>query len=218
MFTGLVAELGTVTALKPLKQSYHISVKANKVLQNLKIGDSVAVNGACLTVVKISGSEFTADVMPETVRLTNLRHLKNGDKVNLERTLRLCDGLDGHIVSGHVEGVGVITSKKQEGIAELVTIKTPPELLKYIIKKGSIAIDGTSLTVTEVTDSCFSVSLIPHTAKETTLGFKKPGDEVNLETDIIGKYVEHLLNFKTSAKAENTGNLTKSLLFENGFI
>lgn len=218
MFTGLVAELGTVTALKPLKQSYHISVKANKVLQNLKIGDSVAVNGACLTVVKISGSEFTADVMPETVRLTNLRHLKNGDKVNLERTLRLCDGLDGHIVSGHVEGVGVITSKKQEGIAELVTIKTPPELLKYIIKKGSIAIDGISLTVTEVTDSCFSVSLIPHTAKETTLGFKKPGDEVNLETDIIGKYVEHLLNFKTSAKAENTGNLTKSLLFENGFI
>ena len=211
MFTGLVAELGTVTELKPLKQSYNITVKAQKVLENLKIGDSIAVNGACLTVVKISGSAFTADIMPETVKLTNLRNLKNGDKVNLERTLKLSDGLDGHIVSGHVEGIGVITSKKAEGIAEIVTVKTPPQLLKYIIKKGSIA-------VTEITGSGFSVSLIPHTAKETTLGFKKPGDEVNLETDIIGKYVEHLLNFKTSAGAENKNTLTKSLLFENGFI
>ena len=156
--------------------------------------------------------------MPETVKLTNLRNLKSGDKVNLERTLKLSDGLDGHIVSGHVEGIGVIASKKAQGIAEIVTVKTPPQLLKYIIKKGSIAIDGISLTVTEVTGSSFSVSLIPHTAKETTLGFKKPGDEVNLETDIIGKYVEHLLNFKTSAGAENKNTLTKSLLFENGFI
>ncbi len=215
MFTGLVAELGTVVALKPLNQSYNITVKANKVLNNLKIGDSVAVNGACLTVVKVSGSDFTADVMPETVKLTNLRHLKSGDKVNLERTLRLCDGLDGHIVSGHVEGVGVIASKKAEGIAEVVTIKTPPELLKYIIKKGSIAIDGISLTVTEVTVTGFSVSLIPHTAAETTLGFKKPGDEVNLETDIIGKYVERLLNFKALDHKEG---LSKAKLFENGFI
>ena len=224
MFTGLVAELGTVTELKPLKQSYNITVKAQKVLENLKIGDSIAVNGACLTVVKISGSAFTADIMPETVKLTNLlkltnlRNLKSGDKVNLERTLKLSDGLDGHIVSGHVEGIGVIASKKAQGIAEIVTVKTPPQLLKYIIKKGSIAIDGISLTVTEVTGSGFSVSLIPHTARETTLGFKKPGDEVNLETDIIGKYVEHLLNFKTSAGAENKNTLTKSLLFENGFI
>lgn len=218
MFTGLVAELGTVTELKPLKQSYNITVKAQKVLENLKIGDSIAVNGACLTVVKISGSAFTADIMPETVKLTNLRNLKSGDKVNLERTLKLSDGLDGHIVSGHVEGIGVIMSQKAQGIAEIVTVKTPPQLLKYIIKKGSIAIDGISLTVTEVTGSSFSVSLIPHTAKETTLGFKKPGDEVNLETDIIGKYVEHLLNFKTSAGAENKNTLTKSLLFENGFI
>lgn len=215
MFTGLVAELGTVVALKPLNQSYNITVKANKVLNNLKIGDSVAVNGACLTVVKISGSDFTAEVMPETVKLTNLRHLKSGDKVNLERTLRLCDGLDGHIVSGHVEGVGVIASKKAEGIAEVVTIKTPPELLKYIIKKGSIAIDGISLTVTEVTATGFNVSLIPHTAAETTLGFKKPGDEVNLETDIIGKYVEHLLNFKAP---DHKQGLSKAKLFENGFI
>ena len=149
MFTGLVAELGTVMELKQLKQSYNITVKAQKVLENLKIGDSIAVNGACLTVVKISGSAFTADIMPETVKLTNLRNLKSGDKVNLERTLKLSDGLDGHIVSGHVEGIGVIASQKAQGIAEIVTVKTPPQLLKYIIKKGSIAIDGISLTVTE---------------------------------------------------------------------
>ena len=218
MFTGIVEEKGKVRYIQLTGESGILAVKARKVLEGTRIGDSIAVNGACLTVVKISGNAFTADIMPETVKLTNLRNLKSGDKVNLERTLKLSDGLDGHIVSGHVEGIGVIMSKKTEGIAEIVTVKTPPQLLKYIIKKGSIAIDGISLTVTEVTGSGFSVSLIPHTAKETTLGFKKPGDEVNLETDIIGKYVEHLLNFKTFAGAENKNTLTKSLLFENGFI
>ena len=212
MFTGLVAELGTVTELKPLKQSYNITVKAQKVLENLKIGDSIAVNGACLTVVKISGSAFTADIMPETVKLTNLRNLKSGDKVNLERTLKLSDGLDGHIVSGHVEGIGVIASKKAQGIAEIVTVKTPPQLLKYIIKKGSIAIDGISLTLTDVTETAFSVSLIPLTVKDTTLGKKKVGDAVNLETDILGKYVEKLINHKLD------GGLTKASLLENGFL
>ena len=218
MFTGIIEEVGTIKQIQKNPASAVITIAADTVLEQTKIGDSIAVNGACLTVVKISGSAFTADVMPETVKLTNLRNLKSGDKVNLERTLKLSDGLDGHIVSGHVEGIGVIASRKPEGIAEIVTVKTPPQLLKYIIKKGSIAIDGISLTVTEVTGSGFSVSLIPHTAKETTLGFKKSGDEVNLETDIIGKYVEHLLNFKTSASAENKNTLTKSLLFENGFI
>ena len=184
MFTGLVAELGTVQRLARQGNSYHLTVGAKKVLKNLKIGDSVAVNGACLTVVRMDDSGFTADVMPETVRLTNIGSLQPGSKVNLERTLRLCDGLDGHIVSGHVEGLGTIYEQRPEGIAVVVTISTPPELLKYIIKKGSIAIDGISLTVTEVTDTSFSVSLIPHTAKETTLGLKKVGDSVNLETDI----------------------------------
>ena len=168
MFTGLVAELGSVQKLARQGNSYHLTISARKVLENLKIGDSVAVNGACLTVVRMDNDGFTADVMPETVRLTNIGSLNAGDKVNLERTLRLCDGLDGHIVSGHVEGLGVISSRKPEGIAMVVTITTPAALLKYIIKKGSIAIDGISLTVTEVTDTTFSVSLIPHTAKETT--------------------------------------------------
>ena len=217
MFTGLVAELGTVQRLARQGNSYHLTVGAKKVLENLKIGDSVAVNGACLTVVRMDDSGFTADVMPETVRLTNIGSLQPGSKVNLERTLRLCDGLDGHIVSGHVEGLGTISEQRPEGIAVVVTISTPPELLKYIIKKGSIAIDGISLTVTEVTDTSFSVSLIPHTAKETTLGLKKVGDSVNLETDILGKYVERMLtwNQKQEGKADT---LDMNMLLENGFV
>lgn len=220
MFTGLVAELGTVQRLARQGNSYHLTVGAKKVLENLKIGDSVAVNGACLTVVRMDDSGFTADVMPETVRLTNIGSLQPGSRVNLERTLRLCDGLDGHIVSGHVDGLGTISEQRPEGIAVVVTISTPPELLKYIIKKGSIAIDGISLTVTEVTYTSFSVSLIPHTAKETTLGFKKVGDSVNLETDILGKYVERMLTWN-SAQAQQEGKsdtLNMNTLLENGFL
>ncbi len=216
MFTGLVAELGTVEKLARQGESYHLTLAARKVLQNLKIGDSVAVNGVCLTVVQMDDAGFTADVMPETVRLTNIGSLHAGDRVNLERTLRLCDGLDGHIVSGHVEGLGVIASRRADGIAMVVTIITPPELLRYIIKKGSIAIDGISLTVTQVTDTSFSVSLIPHTAKETTLGFKDVGDSVNLETDIIGKYVERMLGL--ADKKQSGALLDKNILLENGFI
>ena len=217
MFTGLVAELGTVQRLARQGNSYHLTVGAKKVLKNLKIGDSVAVNGACLTVVRMDDSGFTADVMPETVRLTNIGSLQPGSKVNLERTLRLCDGLDGHIVSGHVEGLGTIYEQRPEGIAVVVTISTPPELLKYIIKKGSIAIDGISLTVTEFTDTSFSVSLIPHTAKETTLGLKKVGDSVNLETDILGKYVERMLTWNQKQEGK-TDTLDMNMLLENGFV
>lgn len=217
MFTGLVAELGTVQNLVRQGNSYHLTVAARKVLENLKIGDSVAVNGCCLTVVKMDDACFTADVMPETVRLTNIGGLANGSRVNLERTLRLCDGLDGHIVSGHVEGLGTISGQRPEGIAVVTTISCSSDLLKYIIKKGSIAIDGISLTVTEVTETSFSVSLIPHTAKMTTLGFKKVGDKVNLETDIIGKYVERMLSFKKPEEKKDTG-FGRDFLAENGFL
>jgi riboflavin synthase len=216
MFTGLVAELGTVQRLDRQGESYHLTVSAVKVMQNLKIGDSVAVNGACLTVVDMHDSVFTADVMPETVRLTNIGSLHAGDKVNLERTLRLCDGLDGHIVSGHVEGLGTIISRRPEGIANVVEIAAEARLLRYILPKGSIAIDGISLTVTAVAESSFSVAIIPHTAQETTLGFKGVGDKVNLETDIIGKYVERLLN--TGAYGKSEKQLDKNILLENGFI
>ncbi len=216
MFTGLVAELGTVQRLERQGDSYHLTVNAVKVMHNLKIGDSVAVNGACLTVVQMQDSAFTADVMPETVRLTNIGSLHAGDRVNLERTLRLCDGLDGHIVSGHVEGLGTIISRKPEGIANVVEIKTEPRLLRYILPKGSIAIDGISLTVTAVTENSFAVAVIPHTAKETTMGFKNIGDKVNLETDIIGKYVERLLH--TAVNKQDTEQIDKNILLENGFM
>ncbi len=216
MFTGLVAELGIVEKLARQGESYHLTVAARRVLQNLKLGDSVAVNGVCLTVVRLDDAAFTADVMPETVRLTNIGGLHAGDRVNLERTLRLCDGLDGHIVSGHVEGLGVIAGRRPDGIAQVVTITTPPELLRYIIKKGSIAIDGISLTVTQVMETSFSVSLIPHTARETTLGFKDVGDSVNLETDIIGKYVERMLGL--ADKRQDGPLLDKNMLLENGFM
>lgn len=218
MFTGLVAELGTVQNLARQGNSYHLTVAAHKVLENLKIGDSVAVNGCCLTVVRMDDNGFTADVMPETVRLTNIGGLATGSKVNLERTLRLCDGLDGHIVSGHVEGLGMIVGQRPEGIAVVTTIGCSSDLLKYIIKKGSIAIDGISLTVTEVTESSFSVSLIPHTAKMTTLGFKKVGDKVNLETDIIGKYVERMLGFNKPKEEKAEKGFGIDFLAENGFL
>ena len=217
MFTGLIAELGVVDSLKRQGESYHITIRASKVMENLRIGDSVAVDGVCLTVVDKDRNGFTADMMPETARLTINGSFKSGDKVNLERTLRLCDGLDGHIVMGHVEGTGTIVSCVPDGIASVVTIKPKkPELLKYILSKGSIAIDGISLTVTKVTQDSFSVSLIPYTSKETTLGFKGVGDEVNLETDIIGKYVERLLLFGSEDKKEAA--LDWNTLAENGFL
>ncbi len=212
MFTGLVAELGKVKNLKRENNSYRLTIKAEKIPPLLKKGESVAVNGACLTVVDFTSEEFTADVMPETARRTTIGSLQPGDFVNLERTLRLIDGLDGHIVSGHIDGVGTISSFRQEGIAKLVTITTASEVTDFIVEKGSIAIDGISLTVTAVTATTFSVSLIPLTVQDTTLGVKKVGDMVNLETDIIGKYVEKMLG-----KNKDSGVTMKSLL-ENGFI
>ena len=215
MFTGLIAELGKVDNLKKEKDSYRLTVSAKKIPPQLQRGESIAVNGACLTVTEFSSEKFTVDVMPETARRTTIGTLEKGDKVNLERTLHLSDGLDGHIVSGHIDGVGTISKVVPEGIAKVVTITTPPELLRYIIVKGSIAIDGISLTVTAVTQTGFSVSLIPLTVEDTTLGFKNIGAKVNLETDIIGKYVEKMLENK---ELEKPSPLTKKALLENGFI
>ncbi|NCD07925.1 MAG: riboflavin synthase [Negativicutes bacterium] len=216
MFTGLVAELGTIKTMKRGAKSYQLTIEADKLAKTLKIGESIAVNGACLTVVAFTEKDFTVDVMPETVRMSTISSYKSGERVNLEKTLRLQDGLDGHIVSGHIEGIGQIIMKKKEDIASLVTIRIPAELTKYIIKKGSIAVDGISLTVTDVTDDSFTVSLIPHTAKETTLGFKNIGDSVNIETDIIGKYVERMLS--SFCNKEKPAGISKKTLFENGFI
>ena len=204
MFTGLVEELGKVTAISRSAKSVRLTIEASCVLSDAKLGDSIAVNGTCLTVVEHTHHSFTADVMPETVDKTALSQLRPGHKVNLERTLKVGDRLGGHIVSGHVDGIGIIRSKETDDIAVRIAIQTSANILRYIIEKGSIAIDGISLTVVDTGSDWFSVSLIPHTAAMTTLGFKKTGDTVNLETDIIGKYVEQFL------RPENgTGNLEK---------
>lgn len=221
MFTGLVKELATVKVLRKQNNSYKLTINSDIITNELKIGESVAVSGVCLTVVAFSSKEFTVDVMPETTKITIIGNLKPGDKVNLEKTLTLKDGLDGHIVSGHVDGIGIITKTTIDEIAKIVYISTTSNIMKYILKKGAICIDGISLTVVSVLDNVFAVSLIPHTAKMTTLGFKNVGDKVNLETDIIGKYVEKLLKFeidKNDKSKVNTNTLTKEKLFENGFL
>ena len=217
MFTGLVEELGKVKTIEKGAKSVRITIAAKKVLEDVKLGDSIAVNGTCLTAVDFDSTYFTADVMPETVNKTVLAHLRPGDLVNLERTLRLGDRFGGHMVSGHVDSVGKIIAKDQNDIAIIVKISVTPETSRYIIKKGSIAIDGISLTVIEATDTWFSVSLIPHTAKMTTLGYKRVGDSVNLETDIIGKYVEKLLTPKSSEPTPQKSGITMDFLAQHGF-
>jgi riboflavin synthase len=215
MFTGLVEELGKVTAVQKGKESLRLTVAAKKVLADIKLGDSIAVNGACLTVVDYNDAQFTADVMPETVDKTAFRLLKKGETVNLERTLQVGSRFGGHIVSGHIDGVGTILAKDQDDNAILIRIQTTAEIMRYIVKKGSIAIDGISLTIADLAADWFMVSIIPHTAKETTLGIKSPGSEVNLETDIIGKYVEKLLG--TGVKENKESFLTMDMLQKYGF-
>lgn len=216
MFTGLIAELGKVNKINRGPRSLQLTINAPKMATSVRLGDSVAVNGACLTIVDFIGSELTADVMPETVKLTTIGKLKIGDAVNLEKTLTLQDGLDGHLVSGHVEGIGIITSTQEDDIAVLVTVRCAPEVTNYIVLKGSVAIDGISLTVTDVGEDYFTVSIIPHTAKATTLGMKKKGDEVNIETDLLAKYVEKLLRKQQEKNAGSHLSLQK--LRENGFV
>ena len=224
MFTGLVEELGTVRGTARGRDSARISIEAAKILGDMNTGDSIAVNGVCLTAVEFDRSHFVADVMSETMAKTNLAALKPGDRVNLERALRLGDRLGGHIVSGHIDGVGSILRREKHDIATLITISAPPQVMKYIIKKGSVAIDGTSLTVVGFTvannnEGSFQVSLIPHTAHMTTLGMKKAGDTVNLEGDLIGKYIERLLDARRGEEPEKAkSGISMNYLLEKGFI
>jgi len=190
VFTGLISELGTVNRLQGSTTGYKLEICAQKSLQDIKVGDSIAINGACLTVVEFSSESFTVDVMPETIKKTVLGKLHIGEYVNLERTLKVGDNLDGHFVTGHVEGIGRIVYRHEEGNATVFSITCSDDLLKRIVPKGSIAVDGISLTVVEVEQHGFSVSIIPHTMKATTLGFKRESSLVNLETDILGRYIE----------------------------
>jgi len=216
MFTGIVEELGELQEIELKPNSALLTIKANKVLNDVQLGDSISVNGVCLTVVRFTSQTFTADVMAETLAKTNLRNLSRGSKVNLERALRLSTRLGGHLVSGHVDGVGKILRTYRHDIATIMEISTPEEVLNLIVPKGSIAIDGISLTVVTVTNSSFSVSLIPHTFQETTLGFKGPGHTVNLENDMIGKYVYHFMNL-TTQNAKSKG-MDQEFLTKHGFL
>ena len=221
MFTGIIEEIGVLQAVKKGKESSVLEIRAEKVLEYTKIGDSIAVNGVCLTVTGIGQGSYQADVMAETLRRSNLGTLQPGDRLNLERALQLHGRLGGHIVSGHIDGTGTIKKFLKEGNATIVTIFAERKLLHYIVEKGSIAIDGISLTVVTVTEKDFCVSLIPHTVEETILLKKKVGDTVNLECDIIGKYVEKLLRNenieKETAKEKKISKINLDFLQEHGF-
>jgi riboflavin synthase len=193
MFNGIVEELGTVAGIEDQGDAVRLTISAATVLSDAELGASIAVNGCCLTVATLGENEWTADVMLETLKRTSLHALSVGDQVNLERAVTPSTRLGGHIVQGHVDGVGRVVSREPSEHWEVVTISLDPELARYVVEKGSIAVDGISLTVVSVTEDAFTVSLIPETLARTSLGFRAVGDEVNLETDIIAKHVEKLL-------------------------
>ena len=216
IFTGIIEELGVVKSIAINGASGCITIKAKKVLEGTQLGDSIAVNGTCLTVTSINSDGFSADVMAETVKRTSLSQVGKGDLVNLERAMILNGRFGGHIVSGHIDGTGTITKYTKEENAIWVTIKAPYEILDLIVEKGSICIDGISLTVATVSDQDFQVSIIPHTAKETTLIHKKVGSLVNLENDIVGKYIKKLMENNQEEQAKKASGLTMEMLEEYG--
>ena len=216
IFTGIIEELGVVKSIAINGASGCITIKAKKVLEGTQLGDSIAVNGTCLTVTSINSDGFSADVMAETVKRTSLSQVGKGDLVNLERAMILNGRFGGHIVSGHIDGTGTITKYTKEENAIWVTIKAPDEILELIVEKGSICIDGISLTVATVSDQDFQVSIIPHTAKETTLIHKKVGSLVNLENDIVGKYIKKLMENNQEEQAKKASGLTMEMLEEYG--
>ncbi|MDO5410307.1 MAG: riboflavin synthase [Lachnospiraceae bacterium] len=229
MFTGIVEEKGQIRGIRPGAKSCILTIEGNRIFSDLQVGDSVAVNGVCLTATSIKGHLFTADVMRETLERSSLGELRAGSHVNLERAMLAGGRFGGHIVSGHIDGTGVIVKIEKDDNAVWYTIQATPQVMKYIVEKGSVAIDGISLTVAAVTDSDFSVSIIPHTASETILSEKRVGQTVNLENDVIGKYVEKLLGAASETKrnqgtatersqgtAKKAG-ITREWLAENGF-
>lgn len=213
MFTGIIEEVGHVKSLHRGAKSFILEVEASLVMEGTQVGDSIATNGVCLTVTSLTGHGFTADVMPETVQRTALGELTAGSPVNLERALSLQTRLGGHIVSGHIDGTGRISDRRQDDTALWLTVECDSRLLRYIIEKGSITIQGVSLTVARVDDRSFAVSLIPHTQAATTLHEARVGDRVNLENDIIAKYVEKLLG-----KQNDADNGIMEKLAANGFL
>lgn len=211
MFTGIIEELGKVEKISQSTQTMELAIRASKILEDVKLGDSIAVNGVCLTVKQFSSNLFLADVMPETVKATSLQQLTVGMHVNLERAMLANGRFGGHIVSGHVDGVAIIQRKRPVANAVYVDLAMDRTLIAQCIEKGSITVDGISLTIFNMTDTLVTISLIPHTYEQTVLGYKKAGDVVNIETDLIGKYVKKHLQNQTAS------TITKDLLQRTGF-
>ncbi len=211
MFTGLIEELGVVKSLTRGTVN-QLAITSERIATNARIGDSVAVNGVCLTVTSVSGNELTFDAVPETLSRSTLGSLRSGDRVNLESSLKAGSAIGGHFVQGHVDGVGVIENIRRMTNSAIIRILAPHNVMRYVVEKGSIAVDGISLTVASVDDSGFTVAVIPHTLEVTTLGFKRFGDKVNLEADIIGKYVEKFL------AGYKSDGITEDLLRRAGFV
>ena len=221
MFTGIIEGFGTISSIRPAGQGKRLAVAAEFDLDQTKIGDSLCVSGACLTAVKIDGRHFEVDISPETLQMTTFSQAKVGQRVNIERALRLSDRIDGHLVSGHIDGVGKIRQRETLGNAIIVTIEIPESLARYMISKGSVAVDGISLTINTCDAGSFSVSIIPHTAKLTTIGYKNKGDSVNIETDMLGKYVERFMSARPgrdSAETKKGTVIDKAYLLKTGFI
>lgn len=218
MFTGIVEEMGVVTSLEKTLAGARLSILAQKIMDDLVVGASVSVNGACLTVLTRTDQTFTVDLSPETLAVTTLGGLAAGVPVNLERAMKLNERIGGHLVTGHVDGVGSLRGRRQEGNAIVLTIEAPLEILRYCVPKGSVTIDGISMTINDVTDRTFSIAVIPHTAKLTTLGLLKEGERVNLESDLIGKYVERLLRERSHVPPQSAPVIDRDYLQKRGLI
>ena len=221
MFTGIIGGLGSVVGIRPSGIGRRLTVNADFDLGDTKIGDSLSVNGACLTAVTVEARRFQADVSPETLDKTTFQKTNAGERVNIERALMLTGRLDGHLVSGHVDCIGTIKDRKPVGNATIITIEVPPSVSPYIIEKGSIAVDGISLTVNHCAHTRFDVSIIPHTGMLTTIGHKKVAERVNIETDMIGKYVERFLSHyhnQNNSKETSGSSIGMDLLAKTGFL
>ena len=220
MFTGIIEGLGTIIEIRPAGRGKRLTFDADFVLDQTKIGDSISVSGVCLTVIMIDGKRFQVDVSPETFARTTFLRAKIGDRVNLERALRLSGRIDGHLVSGHIDGIGTVKRKQNTGNAVIFTIGVPESLSHYMVKKGSVAVDGISLTINNCGRDSFDVSIIPHTAKLTTMGLSKVGNPVNIETDMIGKYVERFVNkMQYSDREKEAGkSVDMQFLAKTGFL
>ncbi|AZN40672.1 riboflavin synthase [Paenibacillus albus] len=226
MFTGLIEEIGTLKRTYKQGEAMVLAIEASRILEDAAIGDSISVNGVCLTVTELSPNVFTVDVMPQTFRHTNLKDMRPGERVNLERAMQAGGRFGGHIVQGHADGSGAIVSRENDVNAVVYTIRPhDPALMRYVIPQGSVTLDGISLTVVRADHNSFSVSIIPHTLRETALQWKQAGGVINIECDVLGKYVDHLLHFKGVGDTQDAGSkpaakngITAAFLAENGFF